>query len=54
MSILNPFQWYCSIRTFSNSLEMTLTVAALSFWPWELLGEPQASWSTSSPPWGLK
>lgn len=39
MTILNPWQWYCCARTFSNSLEMTLTVVALNFWPWELLGD---------------
>ncbi|KAF9877366.1 Alg9-like mannosyltransferase [Colletotrichum karsti] len=39
MSMFSPFQWYCSTRTFSNSLETTLTIAALNYWPWELLGE---------------
>lgn len=37
MTALNPWQWYCSVRTFSNSLETTLTVAALDSWPWQLL-----------------
>lgn len=41
MSIFNPWQWYCSTRTFSNALEMTLTVMALNYWPWQLLGEPK-------------
>ncbi len=27
--MLNPWQWYCSTRTFSNSFETTLTIAAL-------------------------
>lgn len=54
MSVVNPFNWYCSVRTFSNSLETTLTAAALSFWPWELFGEPKESWAASSPPWGLR
>ncbi|KAH8895123.1 hypothetical protein GQ53DRAFT_642138 [Thozetella sp. PMI_491] len=31
--------WYCSTRTFSNSLETTLTIAALYYWPWEVLGD---------------
>ncbi|KAK0670602.1 family 22 putative glycosyltransferase [Cercophora samala] len=39
MTVLNPWQWYCSTRTFSNSLETTLTIAALSYWPWELLAD---------------
>ncbi|KAI0128473.1 Alg9-like mannosyltransferase family-domain-containing protein [Xylariales sp. AK1849] len=38
MGIANPWQWYCSTRTFSNSLEATLTIAALYYFPWELLG----------------
>ncbi|KAF3770041.1 family 22 glycosyltransferase [Cryphonectria parasitica EP155] len=39
ITVLNPWQWYCTARTFSNSLEMTLTVTALRFWPWDLLGD---------------
>lgn len=39
MTIVNPWQWYVSTRTFSNSLEMVLTIAALYHWPWRLLGE---------------
>ncbi|KUI61903.1 GPI mannosyltransferase 3 [Cytospora mali] len=39
VTVLNPWQWYCSTRTFSNSLEMTLTVTALNYWPWELMGD---------------
>lgn len=39
VTVLNPWQWYCSARTFSNSLEMTLTIAALKYWPWDLLGD---------------
>ncbi|KAL1837393.1 hypothetical protein VTJ49DRAFT_3933 [Mycothermus thermophilus] len=42
MTVLNPWQWYCSTRTFSNSLETTLTIAALSYWPWELLADAEA------------
>ncbi|KAK2003378.1 Alg9-like mannosyltransferase [Colletotrichum falcatum] len=42
MSMFSPFQWYCSTRTFSNSLETTLTVMALNYWPWELLGDAKA------------
>ncbi|KAM0236363.1 hypothetical protein ACHAPO_004995 [Fusarium lateritium] len=38
LQLFNPWQWYCSTRTFSNSLEMTLTVMAMYYWPWELLG----------------
>ncbi|KAL2134261.1 hypothetical protein VTI74DRAFT_628 [Chaetomium olivicolor] len=41
MTVLNPWQWYCSTRTFSNSLETTLTIAALCYWPWELHSDAQ-------------
>lgn len=37
LQILSPWQWFCSVRTFSNSLEMTLTVMALYVYPWEQL-----------------
>ncbi|AEO57416.1 glycosyltransferase family 22 protein [Thermothelomyces thermophilus ATCC 42464] len=43
MTVLNPWQWYCSTRTFSNSLETTLTIAALCYWPWEVLIDTKAS-----------
>lgn len=43
MTVLNPWQWYCSTRTFSNSLETTLTIAALHYWPWELLADAKVS-----------
>ncbi|KAB5570600.1 glycosyltransferase family 22 protein [Coniochaeta sp. 2T2.1] len=39
MSTFNPWLWYCSTRTFSNSVETTLTIAALYYWPWEILGD---------------
>ncbi|KAK5653101.1 hypothetical protein OQA88_9199 [Cercophora sp. LCS_1] len=42
MTVLNPWQWYCSTRTFSNSLETTLTIAAIYYWPWELLRDAKA------------
>lgn len=34
LTVVSPWQWFCSTRTFSNSLEMTLTVMALYGWPW--------------------
>ncbi|PSK34499.1 hypothetical protein B9Z65_8825 [Elsinoe australis] len=33
--IFSPWQWFCSTRTLMNSLECTLTAAALYYWPWE-------------------
>lgn len=38
MTLLNPWQWYTSTRTFSNCFEATLTSMALFYFPWELLG----------------
>lgn len=34
LTIASPWQWFCSTRTFSNSLETTLTVIGLYNWPW--------------------
>ncbi|KIX93799.1 uncharacterized protein Z520_10424 [Fonsecaea multimorphosa CBS 102226] len=34
LTVASPWQWFCSTRTFSNSLETTLTVIALCNWPW--------------------
>ncbi|KAL2271892.1 hypothetical protein VTJ83DRAFT_1263 [Remersonia thermophila] len=42
MTVLSPWQWFCSTRTFSNSLETTLTIAALCYWPWEVLSGAEA------------
>ncbi|OIW33678.1 hypothetical protein CONLIGDRAFT_610521 [Coniochaeta ligniaria NRRL 30616] len=39
VSVFNPWLWYCSTRTFSNSVETTLTIAALYHWPWEIVGD---------------
>jgi phosphatidylinositol glycan class B len=41
MTVVNPWQWYCSTRTFSNSVESTLTVMALYFWPWAIMGDSE-------------
>ncbi|KAK2805808.1 hypothetical protein FQN50_006084 [Emmonsiellopsis sp. PD_5] len=35
LTVLSPWQWFCSTRTLSNCLETTLTIAALYLWPWE-------------------
>ncbi|KAK3504849.1 Alg9-like mannosyltransferase family-domain-containing protein [Neurospora crassa] len=43
MTVLNPWQWYCSTRTFSNSLETTLTIAALYYWPWGLVQDAKSN-----------
>ncbi|ESZ92192.1 glycosyltransferase family 22 protein [Sclerotinia borealis F-4128] len=36
MSVLSPWNWFCSTRTFSNSLETSLTITALYYWPWDM------------------
>jgi len=36
MTAFNPWQWFCSTRTFSNGLETTMTITALYFWPWKM------------------
>ncbi|OJJ46812.1 hypothetical protein ASPZODRAFT_15506 [Penicilliopsis zonata CBS 506.65] len=33
VTVVSPWQWFCATRTFSNCLETTLTIAALTFWP---------------------
>lgn len=34
LTVVSPWQWFCSTRTLSNSLETTLTILALTQWPW--------------------
>ncbi|KAN0068426.1 Alg9-like mannosyltransferase family domain containing protein [Elaphomyces granulatus] len=34
LTVLSPWQWFCSTRTLSNCLEATLTVMAWYWWPW--------------------
>lgn len=53
MQLLNPWQWYCSTRTFSNSLETTLTVMALCYWPWQLVGVAPYSIKENSKPFNV-
>jgi phosphatidylinositol glycan class B len=33
LQLTNWFNYYCLVRTYSNSLETTLTIAALYYWP---------------------
>lgn len=39
LTMLSPWNWFCSTRTFSNCVETTLTVAALDLWPWEVIAK---------------
>ncbi|KAK5110751.1 hypothetical protein LTR62_005628 [Meristemomyces frigidus] len=41
LTAFSPWQFYCSTRTFSNSLETTLTVVALYLWPWKWAVQPE-------------
>lgn len=34
LSLLNPFNWHVVTRSFSNCFELTLTLCAFRFWPW--------------------
>ena len=34
LTVVSPWQWFCSTRTLSNCLETTLTIVALYNWPW--------------------
>ncbi|KAK2761273.1 glycosylphosphatidylinositol anchor biosynthesis [Arachnomyces sp. PD_36] len=40
LTVLSPWQWFCSTRTLSNCLETTLTIVALYQWPWEWSSDP--------------
>jgi phosphatidylinositol glycan class B len=35
VTVLNPWQWFCSTRTLSNCVETTVTIVALDSWPWQ-------------------
>ncbi|KFX96949.1 hypothetical protein O988_05093 [Pseudogymnoascus sp. VKM F-3808] len=48
ITALSPWQWFCSTRTLSNSLETVLTVVALYHWPWALYGDSSAPKKSSS------
>lgn len=51
LQLFSAWQWYCSIRTFSNSLEMTLTIMALYYLPWqELFGSLKPATSENPKP----
>ncbi|KAF0460341.1 GPI mannosyltransferase 3 [Gigaspora margarita] len=40
-SIISWFNFFCSVRTFSNSIETSLTIVALFYWPWPSLDIPR-------------
>jgi len=53
LTVLNPWNWFCSTRTLSNCLETTLTSIALCHWPWQWTAGPKdgkAALRPRSPP----
>ncbi|PIA93339.1 GPI mannosyltransferase 3 [Cercospora beticola] len=40
LTVLSPWQWFCSVRTFSNSIETTLTIFSLTYFPWGRFLQP--------------
>ncbi|KAI4724151.1 hypothetical protein E4T49_08121 [Aureobasidium sp. EXF-10728] len=46
LSVVSPWQWFCSTRTLSNSLETTLTTIAL--WLWPLRNDPKQPGSNAT------
>lgn len=57
LTLLSPWNWFCSTRTLSNALETTLTAIALHYWPWSWLlsttktrGEQKAGLTSTKPP----
>lgn len=41
LTLLSPWQWFCSTRSFSNSLEAEFTARALLDFPWRWFLEPE-------------
>ncbi|KAL4922390.1 Alg9-like mannosyltransferase family-domain-containing protein [Aspergillus aurantiobrunneus] len=35
LTVVSPWQWFCSTRTLSNCLETAITIVALYLWPWK-------------------
>ncbi|KID73211.1 GPI mannosyltransferase 3 [Metarhizium brunneum] len=60
LQLFSAWQWYCSTRTFSNSLETTLTVMALYYWPWRIFSAAVSTKENPKPAnilgniWGLR
>ncbi|PYI03713.1 GPI mannosyltransferase 3 [Aspergillus sclerotiicarbonarius CBS 121057] len=49
LTVVSPWQWFCSTRTLSNCLETSLTVAALCQWPWEWSLGPSTTTGSDEP-----
>ncbi|PFH58137.1 hypothetical protein XA68_14116 [Ophiocordyceps unilateralis] len=50
LQLFSPWQCYVSTRTFSNSVETTLTAMALYYWPWQLLSSAVSAKENPKPP----
>lgn len=48
LTVLSPWQAFCSVRTLSNSIETTLTILALYLWPWESFARSSSSTSNQA------
>ncbi|KKZ66620.1 hypothetical protein EMCG_00183 [[Emmonsia] crescens] len=48
LTVLSPWQWFCSTRTLSNCLETSLTIVALYLWPWEWPSESSSPQRTGT------
>ncbi|KAL2822779.1 Alg9-like mannosyltransferase family-domain-containing protein [Aspergillus cavernicola] len=48
LTVLSPWQWFCSTRTLSNCLETTITVVALYLWPWGWAIDPSPATAGST------
>ncbi|GLA10937.1 glycosylphosphatidylinositol anchor biosynthesis [Aspergillus niger] len=50
LTIISPWQWFCSTRTLSNCLETSLTIVALYMWPWVWSSDPSTTTQTRGSP----
>lgn len=49
LTVLSPWNWFAATRTFSNSLEATLTTIAIYYWPWDWVLEGRKDPKKSQP-----
>ncbi|CAG8535036.1 9531_t:CDS:10 [Ambispora leptoticha] len=47
-SLVSWFNFYCSVRMLSNSVETVLTTVALYYWPWPSFATKDTSWKERS------
>ncbi|KAL3475688.1 Alg9-like mannosyltransferase family-domain-containing protein [Aspergillus californicus] len=49
LTVLSPWQWFCSTRTLSSCLETTITIVALYLWPWAWAADSAAEPTSKEP-----